>query len=491
MLYQEDGTKHYNPSEQNEVKRTSKATPATSCFTSESSSCSLPPTAPEASQDYTPPLPKQTSIKELVCSPPDTDAISMQHSLQSELEMKRRECEQLATAGAQADAAQVLDQLRAATSELQKSRTAAATAQETLHERGSQLQAAHVAVQNLENERNSLREELMAMQTAADRATESLTAQLEAEREAVAGDFDTLRNTMQDLSRQYQEMSSQLAAAQQERDVASQLAESASTEAAFHEQNSRAIEMQLQDASNVCSSLAEENRQLQGLVMELQRELALITSEDRFGIERAQAALQRRAATAEGGIAMLETKLSDAQSEVTALRQRLAVQAQRSEELEALLAEERSKQFQRENCQGDDGECLGLLHSPDMSAVEAHRGPDAVDEAMIQRLAELESECQSLKSELEEERQRANEASEYYNGGRIDLLAELAQITSTLQEEQRRREDLQAMVQAALERHGQSSNTSRGCSEKSPDASKNVVKQLKYIAQGLQGLGRR
>ena len=215
------------------------------------------------------------------------------------------------------------------------------------------------------------------------------------------------------------------------------------------------------------------------------------TSEDRFGIERAQAALQRRAATAEGGIAMLETKLSDAQSEVTALRQRLAVQAQRSEELEALLAEERSKQFQRENCQGDDGECLGLLHSPDMSAVEAHRGPDAVDEAMIQRLAELESECQSLKSELEEERQRANEASEYYNGGRIDLLAELAQITSTLQEEQRRREDLQAMVQAALERHGQSSNTSRGCSEKSPDASKNVVKQLKYIAQGLQGLGRR
>ena len=490
---QEDGTKHYNPSEQNEVKRTSKATPATSCFTSESSSCSLPPTAPEASQDYTPPLPKQTSIKELVCSPPDTDAISMQHSLQSELEMKRRECEQLATAGAQADAAmaQVLDQLRAATSELQKSRTAAATAQETLHERGSQLQAAHVAVQNLENERNSLREELMAMQTAADRATESLTAQLEAEREAVAGDFDTLRNTMQDLSRQYQEMSSQLAAAQQERDVASQLAESASTEAAFHEQNSRAIEMQLQDASNVCSSLAEENRQLQGLVMELQRELALRTSEDRFGIERAQAALQRRAATAEGGIAMLETKLSDAQSEVTALRQRLAVQAQRSEELEALLAEERSKQFQRENCQGDDGECLGLLHSPDMSAVEAHRGPDAVDEAMIQRLAELESECQSLKSELEEERQRANEASEYYNGGRIDLLAELAQITSTLQEEQRRREDLQAMVQAALERHGQSSNTSRGCSEKSPDASKNVVKQLKYIAQGLQGLGRR
>lgn len=436
-----------------------------------------PPTAPEPSQHYTP-LPKGTGAD----TSSDTHKL---HYLEAELQKKRLECEQLAAAGAQADAAMadVLHQLRAATAELHESRAAAAASHMTVNEWNVQLQAAQAAVQALERERTSLREELVAAQTATERATESFTTQLEAEREAAAGDFDTLRSNMQCLSRQYQEVSAQLAAALQERDAAAQLAESAATEAVFHEQTARAKEMELQEAANMCRSLAEENRQLQGVVMELQRELATRASQDRFGNERAQAALQRRAATAEGGQALLEARLADAQGEAAALRQRLAAQAHRSEELEALLAEERAKQFQQESGGG-----LGLLQFPEISAVETHRGPDAVDEALMQRLAELESECQRLRSDLQEERQRASEAAEDYNGSRIDLLAELAQISGRLQEEQRRREDLQAMVQVALDSHAQSKAEASGGS---PDATKKVMKQLKHIAQGLQGLGRR
>ena len=223
--------------------------------------------------------------------------------------------------------------------------------------------------------------------------------------------------------------------------------------------------------------LTEDNRQLQEAVMALQREVTAHACQMRFGNEREQAALQRRIAAAESGTALLEAKFAETTAEAAALRARLAAEAVRAEELEALLVEERKRQFQEESEEtpppSSNSDAPQQVDSPVVEAVMS----DAMDDALLQRLSELEAECSSLKAEKKAAGNRRDAAG--YSSDRIDLLAELAQVSGQLQEEQRRREELQAVVHTALE------NRAGGASS----SSSAVLQQLQGIAQGLQGLG--
>ena len=235
--------------------------------------------------------------------------------------------------------------------------------------------------------------------------------------------------------------------------------------------------MELQECLALCMKLTEDNRQLQEAVMALQREVTAHACQMRFGNEREQAALQRRIAAAESGTALLEAKFAETTAEAAALQARLAAEAVRAEELEALLVEERKRQFQEESEEtpppSSNSDAPQQVDSPVVEAVMS----DAMDDALLQRLSELEAECSSLKAEKKAAGNRRDAAG--YSSDRIDLLAELAQVSGQLQEEQRRREELQAVVHTALE------NRAGGASS----SSSAVLQQLQGIAQGLQGLG--
>jgi chromosome segregation ATPase len=323
-------------------------------------------------------------------------------ALRLELEQKKQECHDLAAAGAQADVAMrnCLEQLRALTIELQHTREAAVSARTELHDREMQLKSLQNAVQVLDSERIALHEQLVITQAALQQQNEGFTTSFEAERQAAANEFDALRSNMQDLARQYQELCSQTAALQRERDAATQFAEASASQAAFYEQETRAKESALGHAEASYAVLVENNRRLQEAVMSLQQEVAAQACRARFSSDCAHAALQRRAATAEGSTALVEVRLSDAMAEVSMLRQQLTVQATKSEELEALLLEERRKQF-REEENVNIVNVINLQDSEEPRSEIMKGAVDAVDEVMMQRLDELEIECVQLREELQ------------------------------------------------------------------------------------------
>lgn len=417
-------------------------------------------------------------------------------ALRFEIEQKKQECDELAAAGVKADAAihDCLEQLRAATTELQQTRAAAVEARAKLHDREMQLDSLQNAAEALDRERITLHEQLVSCQTALQQQNEGFTASFEAEREAAANEFDALRSNMQQLSRQYQELCAQAAAMQRERDAAAQFAEASATQAAFYEQETRAKENALGDAEASCAALAEENRRLQESIFALQQQVASQACQAQFSNDRSHAALQRRAATAEGSTALVEVRLSDAVAEVSMLRQQLAVQAARTEELEALLSEERKRQFQEEN--------LNIVNVINLQAEEEEEERriqntnimhDAVDEAMMQRLSELEVECVQLQEALAKAQHEAGKKEEK------DLVAKLDDATSCLIEEHKAHGKIEDNARVARSESEGENNTAPIVAKEenltpapdplSPQA--NVLQQLSTIAQGLKDISNR
>lgn len=427
-------------------------------------------------------------------------------ALRFEIEQKKQECEELAAAGVKADAAihDCLEQLRAATTELQQTRDAAVEARAKLHDLEMQLDELQNAAQALDRERLALSEQLVSCQTALQQQNEGFTTSFEAEREAAANEFDALCSTMQDLSRQYQELSAQAAAMQRERDAAAQFAEASATQAAFYEQETRAKESALGDAEASYAALGEENRRLQESIFSLQQQVAAQACQAQFSNDRNQAALQRRAAAAEGSTALVEVRLSDAVAEASMLRQQLAVQARRTEELEALLSEERKRQFQEENVnivnvinlQGE-GEEEGEGEERRVQNTKIMH--DAVDEAMIQRLSELEVECVQLREALTKAQHEADLKEERNTQNNKDLVARLDDVTSCLIEEQKTRKKVDHSGTVALLETESENNTAPTVAEDEnlippPDPlspKTNVIQQLSTIAQGLKDLSNR
>lgn len=426
-------------------------------------------------------------------------------ALRFEIEQKKQECDELAAAGVQANAAMhdCLEQLRAATTELQQTRSAAVAARAELHDREMQLDSIQNAAQSLDRERITLHEQLASCQSALQQQNEGFTAIFEAEREAAANEFDALRSNMQALSRQYQEMCAQAAAMQRERDAAAQFAEASATQAAFHEQETRAKESALGEAEASCAALVEENRRLQEAIFSLQQQVAAQACQAQFSNDRSHAALRRRAATAEGSTALVEVQLSDAVTEASMLRQQLAVQATRTEELEALLLEERRRQFQEENLNIVNvinlhtGEEEGGEESGSQSTNIMH---DAVDEAMMQRLSELEIECVQLREALAHTQHEAGVKEEKNAQNNKDLAAKLDDVTSCLFEEQRKREKIENDARIALLESKSEKITAPTVAKEenlTPQSAPlaapqtNVLQKLSTIAQGLKDLSSR
>jgi DNA repair exonuclease SbcCD ATPase subunit len=427
------------------------------------------------------------------------NSTSIETSLRLELERRKQECEDLAAAGAQADAAMrdCVEQLRAATIELQQTRAAAVAARTELHDREIQLESLQNTVEALDRERFALHEQLTISQSALQQQNEGFTASFEAEREAAATEFDALRSNMQALSRQYQDLCNQAAAMQRERDAATQFVEASASQAAFYEQEMRARESALGHAEASCAALIEENRRLQEAIMALQQELAAQACQAQFSNDRAHAALQRRAATAEGSTALVEVRLSDALAEASMLRQQLSVQATRTEELEALLTEERKRQFVEESLNIVNVVNLHTEEEGDNHRLNIVSNVDAVDEAMMQRLSELEIESVQLREELARVQQEAGIKEEKSAQIRKDLADKLDNVTRCLLEEQRKREKLENDARTALldSKREKTLPPAEDNSTPPPEPltapQTNVLQQLSTIAQGLKDIGSR
>lgn len=393
------------------------------------------------------------------------------------------EYEALAATARQLDAAlqKSMQQLETMSSELQDSRHHAANVQSGLHGRLQELAACRHALAQKDEKLAQLQAQLAAAQQMTAQQADTISAALRAEREAAAADFNALKAELNALAGCYQEAMSQLAAMHQHRDQAIQDAELTATRAAFHEQLVRARDLELQESAATCSSLAEDNRRLQAEVLQLRQEACAKACEAQVGSERAQAALERRAATAEGGTAVLQARMADILAQSEALQHRLALKQRKVEELEALLAQERARQCEQE---------LGV-HGESTAGVGV----------MAQRLAEAEKQCTTLLQEraalrAEVDTLQANLISDSGPGEHADLLAELAQVQAQLTEEQAYRQQTQEALQAVLRevqiqggRSAYGARTHEPCDGSPAPNVQGVVERLHNIAQGLQALG--
>jgi chromosome segregation ATPase len=268
------------------------------------------------------------------------------------LRQKIQECEALEQAGCQAQqlVGQVVEQLKRATLELQESRASESDVK-------SQLVTACEKLQALEEEKSRLEGAVNEARAATENQAVRLAQVFEAERQVVAGEFESLRSQFQSLSQEYYNAKAAVIEAAQERDQALHETQTIATKLAFQEQSFRALADELHNATVLCTKLQGEKSELRSMVASMQQDVAMAACQARIGGERELAALQRRAAAAESMVAMLEVKLTDAESRTNVLRLELDASNQRTEAVEALLAELRAEQFRREDDCGKHPEC--------------------------------------------------------------------------------------------------------------------------------------
>lgn len=260
------------------------------------------------------------------------------------LRQKIQECEALEQAGCQAQqlVGQVVEQLKRATRELQESRASESDVK-------SQLVSACEKVQVLEEEKSRLEGAVREARSATENQAVRLAQVFEAERQVVADEFESLRSQFQSLSQEYYNAKAAVVEAAQERDQALHETQTIATKLAFQEQSFRALADELHNATVQCTKLQGEKSELRSMVASMQQDVAMAACQARIGGERELAALQRRAATAESMVAMLEVKLADAESKTNVMRLELDASNQRTEAVEALLADLRAEQFRRED----------------------------------------------------------------------------------------------------------------------------------------------
>lgn len=273
--------------------------------------------------------------------------------MQDKLNQKSKECEDLAAAGMKNDILMqdCLNKLHQTVHELQDSQARIALLLSEVSGYQTQLREISQRYSLLENQKTEVERKLHEATIAAEQQIESMTLSLRAEREAASNDFNALRMQLHSLCAEYEEISEQLSLARKERDNAAQHAQHTATQAAFHQQQERAVEAELLHQQTAYNSLAEEHRALQETLSAAQRELAAQSCEAQCSSERIHGALRRRLAAAESSVAMLQARLKEARNEISAHRQRADNGCRKVEELECLLAAERSRQFEREQHQ--------------------------------------------------------------------------------------------------------------------------------------------
>lgn len=390
-----------------------------------------------------------------------------------------------------------MQQLQAATGEIKESRGQAVAAQADVHARETELAECREALAVLSAERDDLLAQVANEQRYSSHSADALSAAMRSEREAAARDFDALRAELHSLSSLYQEVTSKLALAQRQREEAVHAAELAATRSAFHEQMLYAKEAEIEDAVAERRALIEEKRRLHAVNLQLQQSAEARACEVQVGSERASAAFQRRALAAEGREAVVLARLADFQTQAENLQSRLGAQQRHVEELEALLAEERALQCSRES---PEPSCQNPPLRHDDLVLESN--------TLMERLAASEQRCSTLQKERDALRTEIDTLQACMMGdtspdAHADLLAELAQLQSKLQDERLHREQTQHALQAVIEgAQGRMISTSDGNdgalrnAETAPAPNvdsqgevESVVRRLQFIAGGLENLG--